>query len=355
MKNAIKVPRAAYPTVAAVGLFILLLVFGQVFVGGITTAGNVSSLLQNNAYLIILAVGMTFAILTGGIDLSVGAVIAFTTVAGVTLMQAGWNSWVVAVLMVLMGSTFGLLSGVLVRYFNVQPFIATLAVMFLARGLAGVISIQSLKVPEDAGVLNLSTTWTIIDGAKRPDRFSISPNVLIAIAVVLVAFYLLHRTRFGRTVYALGGNEQAAELMGLPAQRTKLLVYVVSGTCAGLAGLVYATNVKSVQNFIGTGWELDAIAATVIGGTLLTGGAGYVLGSVIGVFVTGILGTIITVSSFSIPGVPQGSMASLITAAILLLFVLLQKAIMLGGTGGRTPEESAEADAKMQEKSLSSS
>ena len=354
MKSGFHISRATYPTLAAIGLFIILLVVGQLTGGKILTLGNFASLFQNNAYLLLLAVGLTFAILTGGIDLSVGAVIAFTTVAGVTLMQAGWPSVLVAVLMVSMGSLFGFFSGVLVRYFNVQPFIATLSIMFLARGLAGVISIKSLKIPEGAAILGLSTKWTILDLGSRSNRFYISPNVLIAITVVIIAFFLLQRTRFGRTVYALGGNEQAAELMGLPAQRTKLLVYVVSGTCSGLAGLVYATNVKSVQNFVGVGWELDAIAATVIGGTLLTGGAGYVLGSVVGVLVTGTLATIITVSNFQIPGVPQGSMASIITAIILLIFVLLQKAIMFGG-GGQSSEAIDEGkDTKEKKKPVSS-
>lgn len=342
-RQSFHISRDTYTTWAAVILFFVLLFGGQMAVGNILNAGTISNLLINNAYLIILAVGMTFTILTGGIDLSVGAVVAFSTVAGVTLIQAGWNSWLVAVLMVLIGSVFGLFSGILVRFFNVQPFIATLSVMFLARGLAGVLTTESLVIPKDSGFLVLATKWTIIDGAKRPDRFYLSPNVLIAIVIVGIAFFLLHRTRFGRTVYAIGGNEQAAELMGLPAQRSKLLVYVVSGTCSGLAGVVYATNVGSVQNFIGTGWELDAIAATVIGGTLLTGGVGYVLGSVVGVLITGLLATLITVSSFEIPGVPAGSTAGIITALILLLFVLLQKAITFAGRSGPAgPEESAQ-------------
>lgn len=349
-RQGFHIPRDTYTTWAAVILFFVLLIGGQLAVGNILNPGTISNLLINNSYLIILAVGMTFAILTGGIDLSVGAVVAFSTVAGVTLIQAGWNSWVVAILMVLMGTIFGLFSGVLIRFFNVQPFIATLSVMFLARGLAGVLTTESLVIPKDSGFLVLATKWTIIDGAKRPDRFYLSPNVLIAIAVVAIAFFLLHRTRFGRTVYAIGGNEQAAELMGLPAQRSKLLVYVVSGTCSGLAGVIYATNVGSVQNFIGTGWELDAIAATVIGGTLLTGGVGYVLGSVVGVLITGILATLITVSSFEIPGVPSGSTAGIITALILLLFVLLQKAITFAGRGGTGAEMASETIEKEQEK-----
>ncbi len=342
-KAHLPISRTTYPTIAAVVLLIVLLIAGQIMYGKIFAWSTLSSLLQNNAYLAILAVGMTFTILTGGIDLSVGAVVAFASVSGVMMLQAGLPWPIAAVMIVLIGTAFGLLSGTLIRYFNVQPFIATLSTMFLARGLASILSTEPVRIPKESPILALSKRITLIDGGKG-QILNVSINILIAFAVIIVAYFLLHNTRFGRTVYGLGGSEQSAELMGLPAERTKVLIYVISGTCAGLAGLVYTTTVGNAQNITGIGWELDAIAAVIIGGTLLTGGAGYVLGSVTGVFVLGVLKLLITRDG----GVPAAA-TTIITGAILLIFVLLQRVIVLrGGEGGA--EAAATEIEKEQEK-----
>lgn len=342
-RGGIHVPRTTYPTIAAVVLLVALLVGGQFMYGKIFAWSTVSSLLLNNAYLAILAVGMTFTILTGGIDLSVGAVLAFASVSGVMMLQAGVPWPIAAIAIVLIGTLFGLLSGLLIRYFNVQPFIATLSTMFLARGLASILSTEPVRVPKESPMLDMAARITLIDGGKG-QILNISINVLVALAVIIIAYFLLHNTRFGRTVYGLGGSEQSAELMGLPAQRTKVLIYVISGTCAGLAGLVYTTTVGNAQNITGVGWELDAIAAVIIGGTLLTGGAGYVLGSVTGVFVLGVLKLLITRDG----GVPAAA-TTIITGAILLVFVLLQRVIALRG-GADGAEASATEIEKEQEK-----
>ncbi|AND17894.1 sugar ABC transporter permease [Rathayibacter tritici] len=310
------------PTLAALIIFFGMIVYGEAAYGRILQASTISNLLVNNAHLIILAVGLTFVILTGGIDLSVGAVIAFSSVSGVLLINAGWNPWLVMVLMVVIGALFGVISGVLIQYFNVQPFIATLAMMFLARGLASMLSTVPERLPEDSAVLSLAAPIKLIDGPKVND-FVISPGVIIAVVVVAAAFFVLHRTRLGRTVYAMGGSEQSAALMGLPVVRTKLFIYIISGTLAGLAGVVYTARLGSAQNITGTGWELDAIAATVIGGTLLTGGVGFVLGSVVGALVLGLMNVLITRDG----GIPPEA-TTIITGGILLIFVLLQRAVM---------------------------
>lgn len=326
--SKVRINRAAYPTIAAVTLLLILLIGGELIYGKIFAANTFSSLLLNNAYLFILATGMTFTILTGGIDLSVGAVVAFTSVAGVMLLNAGWNPYLTMILMVTMGALFGALSGTLVRFFNVQPFIATLSTMFLARGLASILSTEPVRVDTESPVLVLSNKIMIWDGPKNND-LKISINVMIVVVVIIAAYVLLQNTRFGRTVYALGGSEQSAELMGLPAGKTKFMVYVVSGTMAGLAGLVYTSTIGNAQNITGTGWELDAIAAVVIGGTLLTGGAGYVLGSTVGVFVLIVLKLLINRD-----GTVPAAATTIITGAILLIFVLLQRVIALQGEGG---------------------
>src|SRR5690606_11557521 len=160
----------------------------------------------NNAHLILIAVGMTFVILMGGIDLSVGAVIAFASVAGVMLVNAGWNPWLVMVLMVAMGAGFGAASGTLVQHFHVQPFIATLATMFLARGLASMLSTTPERLPADSAFRLLHHNVKLIDGPRVNDLV-VTPNVLIAALVVVAAVFVLHRTRTGRTVYAIGGSE----------------------------------------------------------------------------------------------------------------------------------------------------
>ncbi|GAA4192679.1 sugar ABC transporter permease [Microbacterium oryzae] len=310
------------PTAAAIIIFLGMIIYGEAAYGQIVQFNTLSNLLINNAHLIILAVGLTFVIITGGIDLSVGAIIAFSSVAGVLLINAGWNPWLAMVLMVLIGTVFGAVSGVLIQYFNVQPFIATLAMMFLGRGLASMLSTVPERLADDSAVRLLGVQVKILDGPKVND-IVITPGVLIAVLVVAAAFFVLHRTRTGRTVYAIGGSEQSAALMGLPVTATKLWVYVISGTLAGLAAVVYTARLGSAQNITGIGWELDAIAAAVIGGTLLTGGAGFVLGSVIGALVLGLMNVLITRDG----GIPPEA-TTIITGGILLVFVLLQRAVL---------------------------
>ncbi|PPG41991.1 ABC transporter permease [Pseudoclavibacter sp. RFBA6] len=309
------------PTLAAVVIFVGMLAYGELAYGGILQFSTLSNLLINNAYLIVLAIGLTFVILTGGIDLSVGAVIAVSSLIGVMLSSAGLPAILVIVLMIGIGSLFGLASGILIHYFRVQPFIATLAMMFLARGLASMLSTEPQRLADDSPIRGLSAEIKIIDGPKINDLV-VTPAVIIAVAIIAVAFFVLHRTRFGRTVYAMGGSEQSALLMGLPVARTKVAIYVISGTLAGIAAVLYTSKLGIAQNITGVGWELDAIAAVIIGGTLLTGGGGFVLGSVVGALVLGLMNVLITRDG-SIP--PEAT--TIITGGILLVFVLLQRAV----------------------------
>lgn len=303
------------PVFAALAILIAMFVGAQLYFGNFLTPRLVSSLLLDNAYLLILAVGMTFVILTGGIDLSVGSVLAFTGIMCARLLSEGVPTGVVIPIMILSGAGIGLLIAVLVQFFDVQPFIASLAGMFLARGLAFVVSLSSIKV-EDPAILWLQSTRFQVGG------WYITPTGIIALLVVLAAALVLQFTRFGRTIYAIGGNEQSARLMGLPVVRTKILAYVISGTCAGLAGVVFAAYTGSGYPLNGVGTELDTIAAVVIGGTLLTGGSGYVLGSMIGVFV---YGTIKGVISFL--GAEQ-SWTRITIGVLLLIFVVVQRFII---------------------------
>ncbi|MFJ4175452.1 ABC transporter permease [Microbacterium sp. NPDC089696] len=321
MRRMISANPSVLPTIASVIIFVGMVIFGEVAYGRIVQFNTLSNLLINNAHLIVLAVALTFVILTGGIDLSVGSIIAVSSVAGVMLSNAGWNAIAVIVAMIGIGVLFGLVSGVLIRYFNVQPFIATLAMMFLGRGLASLLSTKPERLGEESPIRWIGAQLKIIDGPKVNDLV-ITPAVLIAVLVVVAAFFVLHRTRTGRTVYAIGGSENSALLMGLPVQRTKVLVYVISGALAGLAAVLYTARLGTAQNITGIGWELDAIAAAVIGGTVLTGAYGYVLGSVVGALVLGLMNVLITRDG----GIPP-EMTTIITGGILLVFVLLQRAV----------------------------
>ena len=303
------------PTFAALGVLVVLLIVAQLYFGDFVSPGNMSALLLDNAYLMVIAVGMTFVILTAGIDLSVGSVMAFTGILLASLLGRGMPAAVAVPVILLAGAVIGLLIGILVQYFDVQPFIASLAGLFLARGLAFVVSLKSIRVDDPAVLWLQSTRFQVGD-------WYITPTGIIALLAVAIGAFVLQYTRFGRTVYAIGGNEQSARLMGLKVARTKVFVYLISGSLAGLAGLILTAYSGAGYPRNGIGTELDAIAAVVIGGTLLSGGRGYVLGSMIGVLV---YGTIKTVISFL--GAEQAWM-QIIVGGLLLLFILIQRFIV---------------------------
>ncbi|GAB7067150.1 sugar ABC transporter permease YjfF [Mycobacterium hodleri] len=274
------------------------------------------NLLVDNAYLIVLAVGMTFVILTGGIDLSVGSVVALSTVILATALKAGWPMPLAVGTVLVVGPLLGVMMGLVIEYFDVQPFIATLAGMFLARGLCYVISVDTLPI-KDPTLRQFGLNYVYL----YEDKF-IRWTVVAALAVVLIAVYVLHQTRFGRTVYAVGGNRQSAQLMGLNASRARVSVYAISGLCAAFAGLLLGVQKLSGYSLNGIGLELDAIAAAVIGGVLLSGGVGFVLGSLIGVLVLGTIQTFVTAANL------DSYWTRIMTGVLLLVFVLVQRLLV---------------------------
>ncbi|NJP98756.1 sugar ABC transporter permease YjfF [Nonomuraea sp. FMUSA5-5] len=307
-------PRAYVPVLVTAGLFAAMFVAGGVRYEGFATGQVILNVFIDNGFLLVVAVGLTFVILTGGIDLSVGAVVALSTMVSASLLQAGWPWWAVIALVLAMGVALGGGMGAIIHFFGIQPFIVTLAGMFLARGLCYTIGTDSIPITDPAFTAFAQT---------RIDLFAdlwISPSVLIAVAVVLVAAYVLHYTRFGRAVYATGGSEQSALLMGLPVARTKITVYTVSGLCSALGGVLLAFYMLSGYGLHAVGMELDAIAAVVIGGTLLTGGSGYLLGTVLGVLVLGLIQTVI-----SFEGTLSSWWTKIFIGALLLVFILLQR------------------------------
>jgi len=303
------------PLAATISLFLLMAVIGSVAYTGFFSAQVFLNLLIDNAFLCIVAVGMSFVILSGGIDLSVGSVIALTTMVSASLVEKhGWSPAAVIPLVLLMGVGFGALQGVLIQRFRLQPFIVTLAGMFLARGLCYLISIDSISIT--------NAFYTEVSQLRLPlwEGAELSVSAIIAVAVVAVAVFVAHYTQFGRTVYAIGGNEHSAVLMGLPVRSTLVGVYTVSGFCSALAGVVFTFYMLSGYGLHAVGLELDAIAAVVIGGTLLTGGVGYVLGTLFGVLMLGIIQTLIMF---------DGSLSSwwtrIVIGGLLFLFCLLQR------------------------------
>jgi ribose/xylose/arabinose/galactoside ABC-type transport system permease subunit len=304
-------------TTVTLGLLVLLFAGGSLRYPGFFSGQVVLNLFVDNSFLIVLAVGMTFVVLTGGLDLSVGSVVGLTNVVAAVLLRAGWTSPWAIIVMILIGSTMGLLVGLAIHYFDIQPFVATLIAMFLGRGLCYVLSPNSVSINDPFFVQMAQSQLPVGFG------FVISPSVIIAVVVVAVAIFALHFTRFGRTVYAIGGGAQSARLMGLSVARTRVLVYVISGFCASIAGVLFSFYTLSGDSGAGIGMELDAIAAVVIGGTILTGGSGYVLGSLFGVLV---LGTIDSIISFD--GTLSAWWAQILTGTLLLFFVLLQRLVI---------------------------
>jgi len=304
------------PLLGTVAVFLLTAGFGSVFYSGFFSAQVFLNLLIDNAFLCIVGVGMSFVILSGGIDLSVGSVIALTTMVSAALVEhQHWSAALAIPLVLAVGTAFGALMGWLIQRFRLQPFIVTLAGMFLARGLCYLISIDSISITDP--------TYAAISQARVPvwgDSASITVGALLALAVVAFGIWLAHGTAFGRTVYAIGGNEQSALLMGLPVARTTVLVYTFSGFCSALAGVVFTFYMLSGYGLHAVGLELDTIAAVVIGGTLLSGGVGYVAGTLFGVLILGIIQTLI---SF------DGSLSSwwtrIVIGALLFVFCLLQR------------------------------
>jgi galactofuranose transport system permease protein len=328
--SAASAPRGRDPATlslaATVSLFIAMSLIGGVLYDGFLAPQVFLNLLIDNGFLLVVAVGMTFVILAGGIDLSVGAVVAFTTVLLASLVQhRGWHPLAAMLLALTMGTGFGAVMGLMIQRYRLPPFVVTLAGMFLARGAATLISVESIGIDHGFQTAIASMRLPLIPGA------SLSVGAVVALLVVAASAALARGTQFGRTVYAIGGSEQSAALMGLPVSSTQVGVYALSGFCAALGGVLYSVYTLSGYSLHATGLELDAIAAVVIGGTLLSGGSGRVLGTLFGVL---LLGQIQTLIAF------DGSLSSwwtrIIVGALLLVFCLLQR-LLATRPGGAPP------------------
>lgn len=285
----------------------------------------VGNLLTDNAFLGIAAVGMTFVILSGGIDLSIGSVIAFTGVfLSVVLESTAIHPLAAFVLALAIATAFGAAMGAIIHYLQMPAFIVTLAGMFLARGMAYVLSVESVPVTHDFYDLLQGVYYRMPGGG----RLTLIGGLMVL--VFLVGMVLAHRTRFGTNVYALGGGVQTARLMGVPVARTTIAIYALSGFLAGLSGIVFSLYTSAGYSLAAVGVELDAIAAVVIGGTLLTGGAGFVAGTLIGILIMGLIQTYIIFD-----GTLSSWWTKIVIGLLLFAFILLQKVLVWASAAER--------------------
>ena len=309
--------RRLVPLAASIALFLAMIAYGAVSYPAFLSPQVFLNLAIDNAFLFIVAIGMTFVIITGGIDLSVGSVLALTTMGAAALVEkAGWSPWIVVPLLLFCGAAFGAVQGFLIHRYRLQPFIVTLAGMFVARGLCYLIDTESIPIRHPFFVA-LAQARIPLGGGN-----SLSSGAALAIVTVIAALWIAHATRFGRTVYAIGGSAKSAALMGLPVGGTLVRVYAMSGFCAALAGLVMTIYMLSGYSLHATGLELDAIAAVVIGGTLLTGGVGYVAGTCVGVLILGVIQTLVIFN-----GTLSSWWTRIVVGILLFVFCLSQRLI----------------------------
>jgi simple sugar transport system permease protein len=312
-----RIPKTILPLLVTAAVCGILYITAGVKYEGFFSFRVLANFFMDNAVLGVVALGLTFVILSGEIDLSVGSVVALSSMVSAQLITTYHFHPVAAMLCaVAVGTLSGLLMGIFVQCFKIPGFLVTLGGLFLTRGLCYVIKLES--IPLEHPFLSRAADWYISIGTE----FTLPLPSCIFLGVFLVAIYLAHYSRFGRNVYAVGGSEQSALLMGLPVGTTRILVFVISGMCAGLGGVVYSLYTFSGNPNAAMGLELDAIAAVVIGGTLLTGGVGFIAGTMIGVLIFGIIQTAITFD-----GRLSSWWTKIVIGILLLLFLLIQKMI----------------------------
>ena len=281
---------------AFIALILVLVVFTSLEPQFLTTS-NIVIMSKHIAINSLLAIGMTFVILTAGIDLSVGSIVGMVAMIAGGLINEGLvveqlgiviypHTWMIIVLSLMLGTLAGALSGYIITRFNVAPFITTLGMYYIARGIAGLRN-NGYTFPNLIGRPEYGNTGFELLGAGT--FLGINYSIWLMGILTLVAFIVTTRTPFGRHVYAIGGNERAAELSGVRISRTKIIVYSISGLCSALVGLIIASQLVAAHPQIGLTYELNAIAAVVLGGTSLAGGRGSMGGTLIGAFVIGVL------------------------------------------------------------------
>lgn len=295
---------------------------------GFTHLQTFLNVLINNAGLICVACGVTCVMLTGGIDISVGSLVAMDCMfLAVGMEHWGMKSPVLMLLVLLIGIVFGAVQGFCIAYLDIQPFIVTMAGLFFARGMTAVICTDQVSIVTDTLFVKLSSTKLNIPfgiGAYENKKGVlqipyIRASVVVALIIIVLIFLMLKYTKFGRSIYAVGGNSQSATLMGLDVRKTKMKTYVLSSFLTSIGGICYCLNTMCGTTTQATGLEMDAISSAVIGGTLLTGGVGNIIGTLFGVLINGTISTLVKSN-----GKLVSSWANIVTAILLCFFIILQ-------------------------------
>ena len=311
-----------------IALFVVMYAIGCVIYGakGFTHFQTFLNILINNAGLLCVACGTTCIMLTGGIDISVGALIAMDCMfLAVGMEEWGISAPVLCILVLLIGIVFGLVQGFCVGYLEIQSFIVTMAGMFFARGMTAVISTNQVSISNNAFFVGLANAKIklpfggYVNGKGVLQVPFMRITVVVALVVLVAVFLMLRYTKFGRSLYAVGGNEQSATMMGLDVKKTKLKAYVLGSFLCSIGGICYCLNTMSGSVRQALGLEMDAISSAVIGGTLLTGGVGNVIGTFFGVLINGTISTLVKTN-----GKLLSSWSSIAVAALLCFFIVLQ-------------------------------
>ena len=312
-----------------ISIFVLMYVMSMIFIGGgFLHAQQIFDLLNDNSPLIIVSCGLTIVMIGGGIDISVGAVTSLVVMSCVLYLNKGGNIFVAILLALGIGLAFGVVQGFLISYLEIQPFIVTLAGLFFARGMTTILSVNPQKVDHE-GFQNLMSqrieiSWLGYEaknGNQIPARIEL--GVVIAILVVIVVFILLRYLRLGRNVYAIGGNQQSALMLGINVKRTRFLTYVISGLLCGIAGFAFLMHTGAGNATNAAGMEMNAIASAIIGGTLLTGGVGNVIGTFFGTLTLTTIKKVVVSSGLNQPYWQQIS-----TGGMLCLFIIMQSVVL---------------------------
>jgi simple sugar transport system permease protein len=313
-------------------LLITIMVFAAIFIAGGMMYRNffstlvLGNILADNAFIIIAAIGVTFVILSGGIDLSIGSMIGFVGVCMAVLDSMGWHPLATAAVMICFGIMFGALQGYIIDFCQIQPFIVTLAGLFLLRGACFMVTLDSVPIRHDFVDLYASASIPL------PGRGVLRSSAIVMLAALALAIFIAHFTRFGTNVYAIGGDRESARLMGVNIRKTTVMVYALGGFYSALAGVVYALYTSSGYPLAGNTLELSAIAAVVLGGTLLTGGVGMVAGTLFGGMILGLISTLIIFN-----GSLNSAWIMISSGVLLFAFIVLHRFLVSSfDIGGKT-------------------
>ena len=312
-----------------IGIFIVMYLVAIVFLGGgFLHAQQIFDMLNDNASLIIVSCALTIVMIGGGIDISVGAVTSLVVMSCVLYLNSGGNIIVSILLAIGIGLGFALVHGFLISYLEIQPFIVTLAGMFFARGMTTILSVNPQKVDHEAfaKVRDMKIEipflgYTAKNGNFVPARMEL--GVVVALVCLILIFVLLKYIRLGRNFYAMGGNQQSALMLGINVKRTRFLSYILSGLLSGISGYVFMMHTGAGNATNAAGMEMNAIASSIIGGTLLTGGVGNVIGTFFGTLTLTTIKKIVVSSGLNDPW-----WQSITTGGMLCFFILLQSVVL---------------------------